>query len=302
MQGLSGGGAEAQRLSFKALGVEQIGHVYESLLDHTAVRAESAVLALAGPKEPEIALDELEDLRKKGEDAMLDILVEKTGKSRNAIENALEYEIEPDDTRWLVSCGNDAKLVQRVRSWAGLVREDSHGLPIVIAEGSVYATKSSDRRNTGTHYTPRSLTEPIVQYTLEPLVYDGPADGKPQDAWVLRSARDILALRVCDMACGSGAFLVQTCRYLSERLVEAWGAVEAKNPGHVVVTPEGEVSEARPSDCIIPKDLAERLVVARRLVADRCLYGVDVNPMAVEMAKLSLWLVTPREEPTVQLH
>ncbi len=106
------------------------------------------------------------------------------------------------------------------------------------------------------------------------------------------SARDILSLKVCDMACGSGAFLVQTCRFLSERLVEAWGAVEAKNPGHVVVTPEGELSEARPSECIIPKDLDERLAVARRLIADRCLYGVDVNPMAVEMAKLSLWLVT----------
>lgn len=292
VQGLSGGGAEAQRLSFKALGVEQVGHVYESLLDHTAVRAEGAVLALAGPKEPEIALDALDELRKKDQDALLDMLVERTGKSRNAIEAALEYEIEPDDTRWIVSCGNDAKLAQGVRRWAGLVREDSHGMPIVIAEGSIYATKGSDRRSTGTHYTPRSLTEPIVQYTLEPLVYDGPADGKPQEEWVLRPARDILNLKVCDMACGSGAFLVQTCRYLSERLVDAWGAVEAKNPGHVVVTPEGELSQARPSDCIIPKDLAERLVAARRLVADRCLYGVDVNPMAVEMAKLSLWLVT----------
>ena len=68
--------------------------------------------------------------------------------------------------------------------------------------------------------------------------------------------------------------------------------MEAKNPGNVVVTPEGELSEARPSECIIPKELAERLAVARRLVADRCLYGVDVNAMAVEMAKLSLWLVT----------
>ncbi len=292
VHGLSGEGTEAQRLSFKALGVEQIGHVYESLLDHTAVRARSAVVGLVGPKEPEVELDQLESLRKKGKEAVVDFLVEETGKSRPAVEKALEDEIEADDTRWRVSCGNDTKLLDRVRPWAGLVREDSHDMPIVITEGSVYATKGTDRRSTGTHYTPRSLTEPIVQYTLEPLVYDGPSDGKPQGEWVLRSARDLLSLKVCDMACGSGAFLVQACRYLSERLVEAWGAVETKNPGKVVVTPEGELSEARTSECIIPKELDERLAVARRLVADRCLYGVDLNPMAVEMAKLSLWLVT----------
>jgi hypothetical protein len=292
VQGLSGGGAEAQHLSFKALGVEQIGHVYESLLDHTAVRAESTVIGLAGPREPEIALTELEQYRKKGHDALLDFLVDRTGKSRNALDNALAYQIESDDNRWLVCCGNDTRLFGRVQPWAGLVREDSQGLPTVIAAGSVYATTGSHRRSTGTYYTPRSLTEPIVQYTLEPLVYQGPAEGKPEEEWELRSARDILALKVCDMACGSGAFLVQACRYLSERLVEAWSHVETATPGMVVVTPEGELSEARPNECIIPKDADERLAVARRLVADRCLYGVDVNPMAVEMAKLSLWLVT----------
>jgi hypothetical protein len=191
-----------------------------------------------------------------------------------------------------VSCGNDPKLLDRVRPWAGLVRADHAGIPVVIEPGSVYVTKGSDRRSTGTHYTPPSLTEPIVRYTLEPLVYEGPAQGKPEEEWVLRPAREILGLKVCDMACGSGAFLVQACRYLSERLVEAWARAEAQTPGKVVVTPEGELSEARPSECIIPKDPAERLAVARRIVADRCLFGVDVNPMAVEMAKLSLWLVT----------
>lgn len=291
-QGLSGGGAEAQHLSFKALGVEQIGHVYESLLDHTAVRAEGPVIGLTGPREPEIALTELEQYRKKGHDALLDFLVDRTGKSRNALDNALGYQIEADDNRWLVCCGNDTRLFGRVQPWAGIVREDSQGLPTVIAAGSVYATTGADRRSTGTYYTPRSLTEPIVQYALEPLVYRGPAEGKPEDEWVLGSPREILALKVCDMACGSGAFLVQACRYLSERLVEAWTRVEAVQPGRVVVTPEGDLSEARPSECVIPKDADERIAVARRLVADRCLYGVDANPMAVEMAKLSLWLVT----------
>lgn len=60
----------------------------------------------------------------------------------------------------------------------------------------------------------------------------------------------------------------------------------------MVIAPEGTLSGARPDECPIPKDLDERLLVARRIVADRCLYGVDKNPLAVEMAKLSLWLVT----------
>ena len=73
----------------------------------------------------------------------------------------------------------------------------------------------------------RSLTEPIVLHTLEPLVYAGPAEGKPREEWTLRPAADLLKLTICDMAMGSGAFLVQACRYLSERLLEAWAAAES---------------------------------------------------------------------------
>lgn len=163
---------------------------------------------------------------------------------------------------------------------------------MVIPEGSVYVTKGSNRRETGTHYTPRSLTEPIVQYTLEPLVYEGVAEGKPKEQWRLKSAKELLQLKVCDMAMGSGAFLVQTCRYLAERLVEAWEGLERENPGKVVIAPEGTLSKFRPDECPIPKDSDERLTVARRIVAERCLYGVDKNPLAAEMAKLSLWLIT----------
>ena len=84
--------------------------------------------------------------------------------------------------------------------------------------------------SSGTHYTPRSLTEPIVQYTLEPLVYVGPAEGKPKGEWKLKSAKELLDLKICDMACGSGAFLVQAARYMAERLLEAWDAVKQANP------------------------------------------------------------------------
>jgi hypothetical protein len=60
-----------------------------------------------------------------------------------------------------------------VQKFAGLVRLDDVDYPVVITTGSVFVTAGTDRRSSGTHYTPKSLTEPIVQYTLEPLVYVG---------------------------------------------------------------------------------------------------------------------------------
>jgi hypothetical protein len=88
---------------------------------------------------------------------------------------------------------------------------------------------------------------------------------------------------------GSGAFLVQVCRWLSERLVEAWAQAEE---GGKSITSDGEVVDAIGSREPLRKDTEERLLTARRLIAERCLYGVDMNPLAVELAKLSIWLVT----------
>lgn len=278
-----GGPAEARRLSFRALDIEQIGHVYEGLLDHTAVRATETVLGLTGSKdkEPEVSLSTLEELRDRGEAALLDFLKKETGRSSlPALRKALAAPPE-DEARWRVAFENDEALAERARPFAGLVRDDMSGYPVVVLAGSVYVTKGSDRRESGTHYTPRSLTEPIVQHTLDPLVYEGPAEGWPKEEWRLRSAGEILALTVCDMAMGSGAFLVQACRYLSERLVEAW---------------EEAGADRVPDDSPLPTEADEKLALARRLVADQCLYGVDKNPLAVEMGKLSLWLITLQKD------
>lgn len=309
------GGWETRRLSFRSLDVEQIGHVYEGLLDHTAKRATSPVLGLTGAKnlEPEVELKELE--RRRGhsekaiaenamaenamaEDALIEYLNEITQRSETTLRKAIAAGADPNAnldsqtlSRLLTAC-EDESLRDRVLPFLPLLRADMRGLPVVITAGSVYVTDGDDRRSTGTHYTPPALTEPIVRHTLEPLVYEGVAEGRPKDQWKLKPAAELLNLKVCDLAMGSGAFLVQTCRYLAERLVESWEEVERDNPGKVVIAPDGSLSDARPDECPIPKDADERLIVARRIVADRCLYGVDVNPMAVEMAKLSLWLVT----------
>ncbi|MGB3403912.1 MAG: type IIL restriction-modification enzyme MmeI [Microcoleaceae cyanobacterium] len=296
-----GGGKEARRLSFRALDVEQIGHVYEGLLDHTAIKAESPVLGLTGTKnsEPEVPLADLQAAFNQGEKEFLKQLKKWTGRTPTALRKAYENGIggTMDEQRQLegkfrIACNNDAELWQHIKPFAGLVRLDTFGYPVVIPTGSVYVSQGSDRRETGTHYTPRSLTEEIVRYTLEPLVYPAVAAGKPKADWKLISAHDLLQLKICDFAMGSGAFLVQVCRYLGERLVEAWEIAEAANPGKIVIAPEGELSQSRPEECIIPQEPEERLIVAKRIIAERCIYGVDKNPLAVEMAKLSLWLET----------
>jgi hypothetical protein len=117
---------------------------------------------------------------------------------------------------------------------------------------------SGTRKATGTFYTPRPLAEYLVRRTLAPLVRHASPD-------------EILALRVLDMSMGSGAFLVAVCRFLA-------AAYE-----HAIVTS----GECQANDI----DDAQRALFRQR-VAERCLYGVDVNPMAVQLARLSLWLAT----------
>jgi hypothetical protein len=106
---------------------------------------------------------------------------------------------------------------------------------------------------------------------------------------VLKSPAELLDLKICDPAMGSGAFLVQVCRWLADRLVEAWSLAETFGKS---VSANGEVFEAKPERERLPRDVETRTVIARRLISERCLYGVDLNPLAVELAKLSIWLVT----------
>jgi hypothetical protein len=118
--------------------------------------------------------------------------------------------------------------------------------------------RSERRKSTGAFYTPRPLTEYLVRRALAPLVHEA-------------SPEAILALRILDPAMGSGAFLVATCRYLA-------AAYEA------ALVREGALS----ADDIAERERAE----FRRVIAQRCLYGVDINPMAVQLGRLSLWLAT----------
>ncbi len=298
---LPGGNSEPRRVSFKGLDVEQIGHIYEGLLDHTAVRSHQTVLGIVGTKnkEPELALTELEAKYSEGIDSLVKYLYKETKRSKSALKNALNREEKLDSythNKLLIACQNNTELIERVLPFYHLLREDTFGDPLVIPQGSVYVTNGSDRRDTGTHYTSKNVTEEIVRHTLEPLVYEGVAEGKPVEEWQLKTADELLALNICDFCMGSAAFLVQACRYLGEKLVQAWSDAEASNPGQLLTAPEGKLSLSHPEESIIPEEGLSRLTIAKRTIAQRCLYGVDKNRLAVLMAKLSLWLETMQKD------
>ncbi len=120
----------------------------------------------------------------------------------------------------------------------------------LVPSGRALVRSTAGRRSSGSHYTPRALADRVVGLALGPLVASGASSG------------EILALRVCDPSLGTGAFLVSTCRFLAERLLAAEGT--------------------RPSE-------ATRRA-ARRRVAESCLFGVDRDAVAVEIAALALWL------------
>lgn len=273
------GVTEARRLTYRTLDVEQIGHVYEGLLDHSAVAAEGLAVGLVGSQkglEPEIALADLEAADARGQ--LAEWLAEVSGKTSKQVDALLGREVTSDDRRLLAAAvDNDEALLDRIEPYVHFMRRDLRGLPMVFPAGALYVTETGSRRDSGTAYTTRELAEEVARYALEPLVYSpGPADGADRSEWKLKTSIEILELKVCDPAVGSGAILVAACRYLGERLAEAW-------------VNEGEL-ESSSSD---PDDL---FLTACRAIADRCLYAVDRDPLAVEMAKLSLWLVTMAKE------
>lgn len=284
---------QGRTLSYRALDVEQIGYVYEGLLERTVKRTDEVTLELDATKSaktPWVKLAELDSARLDGSERLGELLQERTGSSASRVRNDLAKPV--DDTltdRLLTACQSDIKLRDRIKPYAHLLRTDPWGYPLIYAAGAFIVTTGTDRRETGTHYTPKSLTEAIVTETLTPVTYVGPAEGIPREQWKLKSPAELLDLKICDPAMGSGAFLVQACRWLSDRLVESWALAEASGN---TVSVDGEILEAGVAKEPLPRDSEARTVIARRLIAERCLYGVDVNPLAVELAKLSIWLVT----------
>ena len=166
---------------------------------------------------------------------------------------------EPERGAWLAESaggGAGARMVETLARAgsvdalrAALARRGSPRWPDGVPAGALYVEPGEARRRAGAHYTPRALTRPLVEATLAPLFDRAGTD-----------AAALLALRVCDPAMGTGAFIVEACRQIAARLAIADPSLDPRT--------------------------------ARRLVAERCLHGVDADPLAVDLARAALWLLT----------
>jgi hypothetical protein len=244
-------GATRERLSYRALDVEQIGSVYQTVMGFKVEVAGGRGLAIkAGKNNHTPVFVDLEKLlAAKGKERLKSL---KDDADRGALSATVAKAVEGAKNITELAAALDPIVDER---GSPKKQETSAGTPIM--------QPTDERRRSGTHYTPRSLTAPIVKYALEPAFERLGPNATPEH---------ILDLKVCDPALGSGAFLVEACRALATRLVQAWNVHKDKKPA-------------------IPPDEDEELH-ARRLVAQRCLYGVDKNPLATDLAKLSLWLAT----------
>ena len=242
---------KGERISYRALDVEHIGSVYETMMGFRLETATGRSVAIKAVKKhgapTTVDLDEL--------------LAEPPGKRAKWVRDRTDRAI----TDKVSKAVRQADGIEALRAALAPV-VDADATPDLVAPGSMVLQPSEERRRSGSHYTPRELTEPIVRDTLKPVL-----DRLRDKAGAPPTPDELLDLKVCDPAMGSGAFLVEACRQLGAVLVESW-----RRHG---VTP----GEATGQD---------ELVSARREIARRCLYGVDRNPVAVDLAKLSLWLAT----------
>ncbi|BDU73134.1 Eco57I restriction-modification methylase domain-containing protein [Mesoterricola silvestris] len=290
------GRAERERVHYGALDVEDLGRVYEALLE----------------LEPGISTEPMCRLRR----AKLEVVVPAAQGApyrASAASGGTVGETDEDEGGEDDGGGEDAEEAEALRR-----RASAGGTQVIFIEDisakCFFLRVGLGRKATGSYYTPHPFVRFLVQETLGPQLLERSPKEDPQPG-------RILELKVIDPAMGSGHFLVEACRYLGEALYEACRlcdelAVQAEEQTEKVKDseqaallaraaelrkrveglpdPEDELVAYLPSrvpegeDSGLSQKKAEAL--CRRLVAVHCLYGVDKNPLAVELAKLSLWL------------
>jgi hypothetical protein len=240
---------DGERLSYRTLDVEQIGSVYEVMMGFGVGLADGPSIAIKPKKKHgapvPVNLDAL--------------LATKPAERAKTFEAQTDHKLTAKQADPLKAATTIDGILAALETAKKISRSAT---PQPVAKGGMLLVPSDERRRSGSNYTPRKLTEPIVRKTLEPVLAN--LGDKPTPA-------QLLDLKICDPAMGSGAFLVEACRQLAEHLVLAWQRHGGMPP--------------------IPPD-EDELLLAKRLVAQKCLYGVDKNPMAADLAKLSLWLAT----------
>lgn len=290
----SQGRVERERVHYGALDVEDLGRVYEALLE----------------LEPGVATEPMCRLRR----AKLEVVVPAVQGEAYRANSAADVTPDEDESDSDEEAEEEEEIAfPRKHSNAG--GKTKVQFIESIQAGRFYLRVGLGRKASGSYYTPHPFVRFLVQETLGPQIEDRSPHVDPQPS-------RILGLKVLDPAMGSGHFLVEACRFLGEALYEACRLCD-----ELALQAEGQaerVSDTGERERLLrhARDLRERVealpdpnnelvaylpsrvlegqesgpsqrkahALCRRLVAVHCLYGVDKNPLAVELAKLSLWL------------
>lgn len=172
----------------------------------------------------------------------------------------------------------------------------------VVATGEFYLVRAGNtRKGTGTFYTRPQLAVPTTHRTLEPVCYEKSVNS----TLTPKSPEEILGLKVCDPSCGSASFLVAALHYLTDVLYKSLchhKKLDDSAQSKKLTLPFGRPRTNTEADQLVPfppddpqrghafEDRVKALL--RRHVVERCIYGVDINPLAVEFARVSLWVET----------
>ena len=211
--------------------------------------------------------------------------------------------------RWARDAAVLAGMVGRQRAretdseyQARLDAEAAKVIKRVTVLGEFYLVRAGNtRKGSGTFYTRPELAVPTVHRTLEPLCYDKAEDG----TLIPKEPEVILGLKVCDAACGSASFLVAGLDYLTDALFRSLcyhRQLDDPDVANTLTLPLGMPRTGRLGEEIVkfpPNDPyygdnfeAWAKARLRRYIVERCIYGVDINPLAVELARVSLWIAT----------
>lgn len=218
-------------------------------------------------------------------------------------ENSLEQGYHRRALEWAIRAVEVAGIIKRPKRGFDVTYERQRAkaaarlVKATLEPGTFYLVRwGGTRKGSGTFYTRPQLAVPLTQRTLEPLCYERLNDGSLQP----KVPEEIISLKICDPAMGSGSFLVAALNYLTDALVAsvyAYGRLKGAGSETAVLL-TGSPATGREGEELLPCRLEDprfdEMLRARlkRLVVERCIYGVDVNPLAVELARVSLWVET----------
>lgn len=265
----NGRGRRSGRVSYQLLSINQLGAVYEALLSYRGFFAADDLYEVkpAPNKGRAAAADADKSDDDEGPDDDTDQATPAASGRRGG--GAQNSEADKLENAWFVPAGRLAEYHEDERVYD--LDDNGHRKLRLYPKGSfIYRLAGRDRQKSASYYTPQVLTQCLVKYALKELL--APENGR------VKKADDILTLTVCEPAMGSAAFLNEAVNQLADAYLERKQAEEGRRIPH--------------------DEYPQELQKVRMVLADRNVFGVDLNPVAVELAEVSLWLNAIYGEPT----